>query len=191
MIWNWQLLPLVLLVSSLASFAWGMRRFFLKPDGDNTGMRVIRMTSSAFAVLHLGTILLTKGIPARQTLAASCVYLLALTLFFWSIQVNRQNALSAAFSPDSPRHLVNWGPYRFIRHPFYSAYLLTWSAGFVATGQWWLLPSIAVMFAVYLRAAQVEEQKFASSPLAEAYREYQESTGRFLPISVGWMKLRK
>jgi protein-S-isoprenylcysteine O-methyltransferase Ste14 len=188
---NWQLLPLVLLLASLASFGWAMRKFFVKPSGDNTGMKVIRASSTAFSVLHVGTMLATPGIPARQAFAAAVVYLLALALFFWSIRVNRQNFLSAAFSLDSPRHLVNWGPYRWIRHPFYCAYLMTWSAGFVATGRWWLLPSVAIMFVVYLRAARVEEQKFASSPLAEAYREYRESTGQFLPISVGWMKSRK
>jgi protein-S-isoprenylcysteine O-methyltransferase Ste14 len=191
MTWNWQLLPFTLLLASLASFGWAMRKFFLKPSGDNTGMKVIRAASSVFAVLNLGTMLSTPGIPARQALAASAVYLLALGLFFWSIRVNRQSSLSAAFSLDSPRHLVNWGPYRFIRHPFYCAYLMTWSAGFVATGRWWLLPSIVVMFVVYLKAAQVEEQKFAHSPLAEEYRKYQESTGFFLPVSGGWMRTRK
>ncbi|HEY3741234.1 MAG TPA: isoprenylcysteine carboxylmethyltransferase family protein [Bryobacteraceae bacterium] len=180
MIWNWHLLPFGMLVVSLASFGWAMRNFFLKPTGDNAGMKVIRITSTAFAILHLGAILLTPDVPLRQSLAASSIYVLALVLFFWAIRAN-SISLSAAFSSDSPQHLVQRGPYRWIRHPFYCAYLLTWSAGFVATGRWWLLPSIAVMVAVYLRAARLEEEKFASSPLAGAYQDYRESTGRFLP----------
>lgn len=193
MIWNLQLLPFGLLVVSLASFGWAMRSFFSKPSGDHKGMKVIRAVSTISAALHLGAILLTPDVPVRQTVAASGMYLMALGLFFWAIRVNRQrqSSLSAAFSSDAPQHLVNWGPYRWIRHPFYCAYLMTWSAGFVATGRWWILPSVAVMFVVYFRAAQMEEKKFAGSPLAEAYREYQESTGRFFPSPAMWLRTRK
>jgi protein-S-isoprenylcysteine O-methyltransferase Ste14 len=189
MIWNWRLLPLTLLLASLVSFGWAMRKFFVKPSGDSLGMKVIRMTSTVCAVLNFGTLLATPWIPARQALAAASIYLASLALFFWSLRANRQRALSTAFSLDPPRHLVNWGPYRWVRHPFYCAYLMTWSAGFVATGRWWLLPGIAVMFVVYLRAAKVEEQKFALSPLAESYREYQQLTGCFFPMATGWMKV--
>lgn len=187
MIWNWYLVPLVLLLSCLTSFSWAMRKFFSKPSGDNSGMKVIRATSASFAVIHIAAILLTPDVSARQCLTASTLYLAALGLFFWSIRVNWQSSLSAAFSPDCPRHLVNRGPYHWVRHPFYCAYLLTWLAGFVATGRWWLLPTIAVMAAVYLEAARREEEKFAGSQLAQAYREYKQSTGRFLPKPGSWI----
>jgi protein-S-isoprenylcysteine O-methyltransferase Ste14 len=112
-------------------------------------------------------------------------------LFFWALRAHGRRPLSAAFSPDEPAHLVDWGPYRFIRHPFYSAYLLTWLAGFVATARFALIPTIVVMFWIYWRAADLEEKKFAASPLAENYRRYSQLTGRFLPAPLGWLRRRK
>jgi protein-S-isoprenylcysteine O-methyltransferase Ste14 len=191
MISNAQLLLLVIFLASLISYSWAMRKVFSKPSGDNQGMKVIRASSAISAAFNVGAIVLTPAIPAARALSAVLVYLFALALFFWAVRVNRQSSLSAAFSPDSPRHLVTRGPYRWVRHPFYCAYLMTWTAGFVATGRWWLLPSIALMFIVYLKAAQVEEQKFARSPLAAEYRKYKDSTGQFLPIAGGWVQSRK
>src|SRR5205807_8586540 len=102
--------------------------------------------------------------------------LCALALSSWAIRTGSPRALSAAFSPDTPQHLFDGGPYRFIRHPFYCSYLLTWTAGIVATAWLWLLPSLAVMLVIYLRAAVVEEEKFARSPLAGAYERYRSHT---------------
>lgn len=178
---NWSSLSIVLMLTSLAAFSWGMRKFFYKPAGDSPGMKVIRACGTSFAVLHCVAMAATPEATARQALAAASLYVGSLMLFYWAIRTHGQRFLSAAFSPDSPNHLVDSGPYRYIRHPFYTSYLATWVAGYVATGRWWLLPTIAVMVYVYHRAAKMEEGKFASSPLAEAYRDYQQSTGRFLP----------
>ena len=188
---TWPLLSIGLLVASLASFSWAMRKFFFKPSGDNAGMKIIRACSSLSAFLNVVAILATPEVSARQTLMGAALYVSGLVLFYWAIRTHGKRSLSAAFSPDSPNHLVNWGPYRFIRHPFYSSYLMTWMAGFVATGRWWLLLSFAVMVVVYVRAAKMEEDKFASSPLADAYRIYQESTGRFLPRPIAWIKRKE
>jgi protein-S-isoprenylcysteine O-methyltransferase Ste14 len=38
-----------------------------------------------------------------------------------------------------------------------------------------------VMLAIYVRAARMEEQKFARSPLAAAYERYRSQTGMLLP----------
>lgn len=191
MVLNWPLLSAGLLLASLGGFAWAMRKFFSQPSGDTAGMRLIRACSTGFALLHLGAILATPDVTARQVLLGAFVYVSALAIFVWAIRANRESPLSAAFSTDTPRHLNDRGPYRFIRHPFYCAYLMTWMAGFIATRRWWLLPSVAVMLLVYRRAAKIEEEKFAASPLASAYRHYQESTGQFLPNPLAWTRARR
>jgi protein-S-isoprenylcysteine O-methyltransferase Ste14 len=73
------------------------------------------------------------------------------------------------------------GPHAVIRHPFYLSYLLCWIAGVLATGQWLLLATVALMAWIYHRAALKEEAKFAASPMAEAYARYAATTGRYLP----------
>ncbi len=83
------------------------------------------------------------------------------------------------------------GPYRFVRHPFYCSYLLAWAAGFVATAQTWLLPTVAVMLVIYVRAAKLEEEKFTRSPLAGTYERYRSRTGLFLPNPVKLLAPRR
>jgi protein-S-isoprenylcysteine O-methyltransferase Ste14 len=168
-----------------------MRRFFSRPAGVTAGMKVIKIISAVCAVLHLGAIVLTPAVTTGQLLAGACFYLCALGLYWWAIRTNSPTPLSAAFSTDAPQHLVERGPYRWIRHPFYCSYLMTWTAGMVATAQLWLLPSVAVMLAIYFRAAREEEQKFMRSPWAGAYRRYQSRTGLFLPNPVKLLMARR
>ena len=181
---NGRLLSLALLLACLVSFRWAMLNFFAQPAGDNAGMKAIRICGFAFAALHLGAIVFTPGVTAGQAQAAALLYLCALGLFWWAVRTGSRGALSAAFSPDTPQHLFDRGPYRFIRHPFYCSYLLTWTAGIVATAWLWLLPSLAVMLVIYVWAAVVEEAKFARSPLASAYERYRSHTGLFFPNPV-------
>ncbi len=145
----------------------------------------------AFAIHHFVTILVTPGITPERGAAGAFLYLSSLGLFWWAIKTSSKHPLSAVASPDLPAHLVEEGPYRFIRHPLYFSYLLTWFAGLIATGRWWLVPSVAVMAVIYLNAASLEEKKFAHSPLAGAYREYQSRTGLFVPNPAKLLSARR
>jgi protein-S-isoprenylcysteine O-methyltransferase Ste14 len=179
-----------LLLCCLGSFLWAMLNFFSRPARATNGMKVISACGIAFASLHLGAILLVpRWIPARAIIADS-FYICALGLFWWAILINYRQPLSAAFSPDIPVHLMQDGPYRFIRHPFYCSYLLTWAAGVVASGRISLLPTVAVMFIIYLRAARLEEEKFGNSLLGRRYQLYQARTGRFFPNPIKLMAAR-
>ena len=188
---RWSLLSGGLLLACLASFRWGMVKFFSQPAGSTIGMRAISICGAGFAILHLAAILLGPVIPASRGLAAALLYVCALGLFWWAIRANSPRPLSAAFSPDSPQHLVERGPYRLMRHPFYCSYLLTWGAGIVATGMIWLVPTLAVMLGIYLRAAKIEEGKFTRSPLASSYERYRSRTGLLFPNPLKLVMLRR
>jgi len=179
-IWHWVLA--CLLLGCLASFRWGMDRFFGRPaDANPRGLKVLSICGSGFAILHFAAIVMASSIPRWRALSAASLYVSALALFWWAIRSNASRPLSAVFSKDLPQHLMDRGPYRFIRHPFYCSYLLTWTAGIMATAQIWLVPTLVVMFAIYLRAAHQEEKKFTRSPLAVNYERYRSRTGLFLP----------
>jgi protein-S-isoprenylcysteine O-methyltransferase Ste14 len=188
---SWQLLSGALLLSCLASFGWAMRKFFVQPAGITTGMRVTKACGIAFAIQHFVAILVTHGITQERGAGGVFLYLSSLGLFWWAIKTTSKRPLSAVASPDMPTHMVEEGPYRFIRHPLYFSYLLTWFAGVIATGRWWLIPSVAVMAVIYFNAASREERKFAGSPLASAYREYQSRTGLFVPNPVKLLSARR
>jgi protein-S-isoprenylcysteine O-methyltransferase Ste14 len=177
----YQVLALTGLGACLFSFGWGARAFFVQPHGATAGMRAIIACSGLFGLLHACAILLARDMAPGRTLAAVALYSASLGLFWWAIQTNRRRPLSAVLSPDPPVHLVQDGPYQYVRHPFYCSYMLTWVAGLVATFQLWLLPTVLIMLGIYLRAATMEERKFAGSSFAAAYEEYQRRTGRLAP----------
>ena len=138
-----------LLLACLLSFGWGMQKFFARPAGSTRGMKIISLFGAGFSIMHLAAIILIPVTSPAQAIFAAALYACALGLFWWSIKVNSSKPLSAAFSPDSPQHLVKQGPYRLIRHPFYCSYLLMWTAGVVATGRLWLVPTLVAMLVVY------------------------------------------
>src|SRR5579864_7160379 len=178
---GWQWLTASLLLSCLVSFAWGMRKFFVQPSGTTAGMKLISTCGVLFAALHLVAILLPGSVTAERGWLGTLLYVWSLGLFWWAIRANSAARLSAAFSPDVPVHLVENGPYRFIRHPFYCSYVLAWSAGTIATARWWLLPTVVAMVAIYLRAATIEEEKFSRSSLAAEYQRYRARTALLVP----------
>jgi protein-S-isoprenylcysteine O-methyltransferase Ste14 len=107
--------------------------------------------------------------------------LLALTgsgLAWWA-----KRSLGASYSPCYasvvPPRLIALGPYRWVRHPLYSANLLTLVGLFFATGSRVLLAAIAAVGCFYLDAARREERTL-SAELSE-YRAYLAVTGRFAP----------
>lgn len=177
----YQITLATLLGVCLASFGWGMRSFFVQPSGYTAGMKVITACGYTFAALHLSAILLARGVSWERFWLAAFIYAAGLALYWWAIATNRKRRLSAAFSSDPPTHLVEDGPYRLVRHPFYCSYLLVWSAGVIGSGNLWLLATVAVMLGIYLRAAYVEEQKFAHGVLASEYQAFRRRTGLLIP----------
>jgi protein-S-isoprenylcysteine O-methyltransferase Ste14 len=158
-----------------------MRSVFIKPVRMTFGMKVITIAGTTFALLHFWAILTVRDLPISVVCIASALYGSASALFWWAVTANRARPLRACFSPNEQPHLNQLGPYRFVRHPFYCSYLLTWLAGILATRNPWLVPTVIIMLAIYMNAAIGEEEQFARSSLADEYKEYRSHTGRFLP----------
>jgi protein-S-isoprenylcysteine O-methyltransferase Ste14 len=114
-------------------------------------------------------------------LSGIVLYIFALWLFWYAVAANWKRPLALAFTKTPPHHLVAGGPYRFIRHPFYTSYLLAWGAGFAVTGNPLTLLALAVMGSLYWLAARSEERLFAQSSLAGTYQAYKSETGMFWP----------
>ncbi len=89
-------------------------------------------------------------------------------------------AFSIGLDPEKQEHLVKHGPYRYVRHPIYAAFL-----GFFV-GAWLLQPnrffSIAMPVAIARVVLQaVREERMLLDRFGEQYREYMKSTTRFIP----------
>ena len=76
--------------------------------------------------------------------------------------------------------LVVSGPYRWVRHPFYVAVLLTVIGNALAAANWFLLLGGLSVFLLMVIRTKTEEAKLLER-FGDQYRAYMARTGRFLP----------
>jgi protein-S-isoprenylcysteine O-methyltransferase Ste14 len=77
--------------------------------------------------------------------------------------------------------LVQSGPYRLVRHPIYTAYLLLYLGGGLAAANWVLTLLPAACFAVTVSLRMPQEERILTDLFGERYTAYMQRTGRLLP----------
>jgi protein-S-isoprenylcysteine O-methyltransferase Ste14 len=105
---------------------------------------------------------------------------LGIGLFGWAHQALGQN-WTAVLALSRKHELIQGGPYRYVRHPMYSAFFIL-GIGFLLLSANWLvgvvyLGTLEAMYAV--RVSQ--EEKMMLDRFGGAYREYMNKTGRLFP----------
>ena len=103
----------------------------------------------------------------------------AIALGLWALSANRLGNFNIRPLPRAGGQLIQHGPYRWIRHPMYSALLLAGvaAARLAADAETWLvLGALAVVLVI---KANVEERGMTER--YPAYREYRQRTRRFVP----------
>jgi protein-S-isoprenylcysteine O-methyltransferase Ste14 len=167
-----------------AAFCWGVKAHFRSTGDMPSGMKLTSGLSTALFLaflwhLHYGS--------SGLWLPALVLFTASLAVFASAIIASRSTPPTLAYDTDSPNFLLNHGPYRYVRHPFYLAYVLFWFGTAIATHSLagWLAP--AIMTTLYLDAATREERKFANSELATAYAAYRTRAGLFWPRPRGIM----
>ncbi len=113
---------------------------------------------------------------AAVTLGAASVALIFLTLGSHRVRI-------AAFHQDNdaPQYIVTHGAYRWIRHPFYAAFILLFLAAFVLFPHWLTLALLAYVAGGLTVTAAREERRLSVSQFGDEYRRYLACTGRFIP----------
>jgi protein-S-isoprenylcysteine O-methyltransferase Ste14 len=162
-----------------AAFCWGVKSHFRRTGRIPNGTKVISLLSLLGFVVFAAHLAISR--PGGGWECALALFILSIAIFAWTVDATKRTPPTLAFDDDQPAFLLNHGPYRYVRHPFYLSYLLFWTGTAAAfTGLLpWLVP--AIMLAVYRQAASREEQKFAQSNLAAAYENYRTHAGMFLP----------
>jgi protein-S-isoprenylcysteine O-methyltransferase Ste14 len=163
----------------VALYAWSLRGHFSSPRMPD-GAKVISGLVVATTFLNLFLVWF-RDQPAFVQIAGLALEIASAALFWWAIRASRKARLRFAFDPDNPDSIVSEGPYRYVRHPFYTSYLMFWSGWALSTGTVWAFIPVIAFVVIYVRAARDEERKFSRSPLASTYRAYQARTGFLWP----------
>jgi len=145
-------------------------------------MRLIEVLGLIFVVANFVVVLLLPKPRDLNIALGWALYAASIGLFWWSVRTTRDRPLSWAFSWGQPDHLVVTGPYRLVRHPFYSSYLCAWVAGVLTTAFFPLVVCVVLMAFLYLRASECEERKFLETSFKDEYADYKAKTAKFVPL---------
>lgn len=176
----WIALECLLLLATFGGIVWGVLRFFVPPSQRTGGAALLSAVALVGFANQVAATWHAPNEPGRAV-AAIASYLASMGLFWSAIRACSRRRLTAIFERDAPTQIVMEGPYCYVRHPFYTSYSIFWVAGWLGTGQWSTAVVAVTMIWVYVSAARREEAKFAASPLAATYRDYQKRVGFFLP----------
>lgn len=164
------------------SFFWSVIGVFRKPDeGVSKMYRVLQVSSAWTWFYSMYAIFISKHeVLWAQVLA---FFLICFSLWvFWKTRIwIREKDFALVFNDESPSHLETNGPFRWVRHPFYSSYLLCYFSVFVFTLDPLMAFTVAFMVVLYLKALRDEERKFHSEGFSESYRQYSAKTGALFP----------
>jgi protein-S-isoprenylcysteine O-methyltransferase Ste14 len=172
-------LVLVVSLGIVAQHVWALRGHF-------TSEKMAPRAMLVSATVTLTTLLYSAMIwfwlqPAWAAVAGLVVELASLLLFWAAIKASAAARLRFAFDDDKPRTLVTIGPYKVVRHPFYTSYLLFWIGWALATWSLWSVLPVVALAAMYVVAARFEEGLFAETALAGDYEAYKRRAGLFWP----------
>lgn len=171
---------LLILLCSYGSFLWSVIGVFRKGEPQKVfSYRLLQLTSVTTWLVSLVAVYHAQSL--KYPVFGVVTLGLFLVLFWWAYSTIKQRKLTLAFSEDEPSFVYQDGPYKYVRHPFYTAYLGTYFTAAVITSSPWVAICAGLMTAVYLHAALFEEKKFSVSKVSEQYRAYRIQTGRFLP----------
>lgn len=125
-------------------------------------------------IFALITVFATPAIHAtlRTVLYGAPLVLLGVALHLWAKGCLHQD-----------REVTTTGPYRFVRHPFYTANALI-DAGIVVMSGWWPWAIILPVWwlAVYIPVIRGEE-KYLTSLYGDKYTEYKKRIWMLVPLS--------
>jgi protein-S-isoprenylcysteine O-methyltransferase Ste14 len=164
-----------------AAFACTMRTCFRHADRRTPAKTGLIVSAFACTAVQIAALVTVRPPSALWPSLGVALYAAAHALFWWALAAHGKAHPAFAFIRVPPTTLTTAGPYRVMRHPIYTAYLLAWCAGAVAVAQPWLLLAVVCMVLIYGSAAWQEEQSFLTSKFAPAYRQYQRQSGMFCP----------
>lgn len=155
-------------------------RYHFQSSGTGGRFVVLALASAANIFVFARALWLKAQALPRLWIALAMLSAAAL-LFAWTLQASRSARLKLIFDKDDPAFVLRAGPYRFVRHPFYAAYIVFWAGCAVATAEPVNIGYAVAIVPVLAWAAIGEERAFDGSPQAAAYAAYRKSAGLFWP----------
>lgn len=163
--WFWAVLTChaTLLMVGSALIDGDLKQERLRP-GPGGRSRRIRLLALPMILGHLVVAGLDVGrfgwsgpLPAALHGAALAGYAGGMALFLWAMAANRFFSPVVRIQAERGHHLITAGPYRYLRHPGYTGFILASLCGGVALGSRWSLLPLAPLVALFLWRTAMED----------------------------------
>jgi len=172
-------ISVVLFVCIILSLIWARLRFFKMTSGTpRLGALLYDATVATQIIATLIYMATSSGNFLPLLPATICLHAVSLVLFWWAIFTAK--GLDFAFS-DKVGNIVTTGPFRLVRHPFYTSYILAWVGNTLLFNSLILWITLVCLMAFYFLSARKEERVILQSEQSSTYRKYIENVGMFLP----------
>lgn len=168
--------------ATVAFFCIGLTSYFERRSDRPGWVRLLHDTGALLALAQLMGVVLFEPRADWLVFAGLGLYMGAMLVFLSAIETARSMRMQRSFvDRPLPERLLTDGPFGWVRHPFYAGYMMGAVAPCVAIAHPALVVIALLMIAMVVNAAFREERVWLSSPRAEAYRQYQQRTGMFVP----------
>ena len=169
----------VLYVCIVLSLIWARLKFFKMNSGTPRLSALLYDATVATQIVTTLFLMLTTSGKILPLVAASIfLYGLSLVLFWWAIFTAK--SLDFAFS-NEVGSIVTTGPFKIIRHPFYTSYMLAWFTSSFLFNSLILWITLLYLVAFYFLSARKEEAVIMKSVYSNEYKNYVKNVGMFLP----------
>lgn len=99
-------------------------------------------------------------------------------LGLWSA-LHLGRGLTVSPLPNGATNLVSAGPYRWVRHPMYSAVMLFMAGSATRSGSWLVVSELALLITLFFFKSRWEETQLSEA--FDGYGSYSAVTPRFVP----------
>lgn len=150
-------------------------------------LALLRITAGVFFVtqwivagLDVGRFHWSDSVPAPLRAVGLVCFGAVLATWNWAMRTNPFFSAAVRVQTDRGHHVVAEGPYRFVRHPGYAAFVLLGWGGPLALGSWWAILTHLVVVVIFVRRALIEDRMLRQE--LPGYAEYAARVRyRFLP----------
>jgi protein-S-isoprenylcysteine O-methyltransferase Ste14 len=120
-------------------------------------LAVLLLIHLVIAGLDVGRFHWSGPIALPVRIAALVVFTCGMGFSIWASIANRFFSSAIRLQTDRGHHVIDTGPYQWVRHPGYAGMVVAAIAGGVVIGSWWSLVPLALMGAVVVRRLLLED----------------------------------
>ena len=122
------------------------------------------------AGVDVGRLHVSDSVPPALQLAGLAGFVLLFTVWIWAMRSNPFFSVAVRVQRERGHRVVSSGPYHFVRHPGYAAFILLGWSGALALGSWWAALPHALIVVLFVRRTALEDRMLREE--LEGYADY-------------------